>query len=126
MLDIGLFLKFYVFGANSGKILCVSLTFGLLQCKMQRLNQFTRACIIKNNYNGNAHFLVIKKKDQSLTRHQREMILMEIEWKKKLERSLFSLFFNSQKQRYWILSLGILDFDFFALIITKSNLFNFF
>lgn len=99
-LDIGLFLKFYRFGANSGKILCVSLTFGLLQSKIQRLNQFTRVCIIKNNYNGNAHFLVIKKKDQSLTRHQREIILMEIEWKKKFGRSLFSLDFNSQNQGY--------------------------
>lgn len=72
-----------------------------------------------------AQFLVTKK-DQILTRHQREIILIENEWKKTFERSLFSSDFNSQRQGYLTLPLRILYFDFFDLIITTSKLFTFF
>lgn len=53
------------------------------------------------------------------------MSLIEIEWKKMFEGSLFSSNFNSQKQGYLILSWLILGFDFYELVVTKSKLFKF-
>ena len=71
--------------------------------------------LILKKYASGKSSIFSDEEDQTLTRHQAEMILIEIEWKKKFERRLFSSYFKAQKQGYLTLSLRILEFYFSEL-----------